>query len=73
MRYRLTQTISRRCNYWDNSPIGHFFRSLETESIPTTSYQILSEAKHYINGYYIKIRPHLYNGGLTPNESEYWY
>ncbi|MGL9725151.1 MAG: IS3 family transposase, partial [Sodalis sp. (in: enterobacteria)] len=24
----------------------------------------------YITGYYSAIRPHWYNGGLTPNESE---
>ncbi|NBI52232.1 IS3 family transposase, partial [Photobacterium alginatilyticum] len=24
----------------------------------------------YITGYYSEIRPHQYNGGLTPNESE---
>ena len=28
----------------------------------------------YIYGYYSRLRPHSYNGGLTPNESEkrYW-
>ncbi|GAA6171998.1 hypothetical protein NBRC116592_16680 [Colwellia sp. KU-HH00111] len=28
----------------------------------------------YIIGYYSQVRPHSYNGGLTPNESEkrYW-
>ena len=24
----------------------------------------------YITGYYSAVRPHWYNGGLTPNESE---
>ncbi|HCL6507183.1 TPA: hypothetical protein N2Q67_004944, partial [Citrobacter freundii] len=38
----------------------------------------LPEAKQkigdYIHGYYSRLRPHSYNGGLTPNESEkrYW-
>ncbi|XYX41645.1 hypothetical protein WKI72_03025 [Candidatus Erwinia dacicola] len=27
----------------------------------------------YITGYYSAIRPHWYNGGLTPNESERLY
>ena len=33
-----------------------------------------SAAVNYITGYYSKVRPHSYNGGLTPNESErvYW-
>ncbi len=26
--------------------------------------------QHYITGYYSQLRPHQYNGGLTPNESE---
>ncbi|RWX52799.1 IS3 family transposase, partial [Photobacterium chitinilyticum] len=25
---------------------------------------------NYITGYYSQVRPHQYNGGLTPNESE---
>jgi putative transposase len=54
-----------------------FFRSLKTKWIPTTGYCSFSEAKHgindYIIGYYSEFRPHSYNGGLTPNESEYRY
>lgn len=76
-RYRLTQSMSRHGNCWDNSPMERFFRSLKTEWIPTTGYPNFSEAKHCINdyiiGYYSGIRPHSYNGGLTPNESEYRY
>ncbi|TVO34417.1 IS3 family transposase, partial [Vibrio algivorus] len=32
------------------------------------------EITRYIIGYYCQLRPHQYNGGLTPNESErlYW-
>jgi putative transposase len=53
------------------------FRSLKTEWILTSGYCSFSEAKHVINdyiiGYYSEFRPHSYNGGLTPNESEYRY
>ena len=55
-----------------------FFRSLKTEWIPTTGYRSFTEAENavvkYIIGYYSQVRPHSYNGGLTPNESEkrYW-
>lgn len=41
-------------------------------------YQNLVEAQHqtirYMVGYYSQLRPHQYNGRLTPNESErlYW-
>jgi putative transposase len=76
-RYRLTQSMSRHGICWDNSPMERFFRSLKTEWISTTGYGSFSEAKHCINvdiiGYYSEIRPHSYNGGLTPNESEYRY
>lgn len=77
-RYRMTQSMSRRGNCWDNSPKERFFRSLKTEWIPTMGYQNFTEAKlrisDYIHGYYSQLRPHPYNGGLTPNESEkrYW-
>ncbi len=76
-RYRLTQSMSRRGNCWDNSPMERFFRSLKTEWIPMTGYSSFEEAKcriiDYIIGYYNEIRPHSYNGGLTPNESEKRY
>ncbi len=77
-RYQIKQSLSRRGNCWDNSPMERFFRSLKTEWIPVSGYRNFSEAKEnitrYITGYYSQLRPHQYNGGLTPNESErlYW-
>ena len=51
-----------------------FFRSLKTEWVPDNGYANFSEAStaitNYITGYYSQLRPHQYNGGLTPNESE---
>jgi putative transposase len=41
-RFRLTQSMSRRGNCWDNSPMERFFRSLKTEWIPTTGYRSFS-------------------------------
>lgn len=55
-----------------------FFRSLKTECVPILGYRNFIEAQQeitrYIIEYYSQIRPHQYNGGLTPNESErlYW-
>ncbi|PEH74368.1 IS3 family transposase [Edwardsiella tarda] len=73
-RYRITQSMSRRGNCWDNSPMERFFRSLKSEWVPTTGYESFGEARssivRYITGYYSALRPHWYNGGLTPNESE---
>lgn len=73
-RYRITQSMSRRGNCWDNSPMERFFRSLKTEWVPATGYESFKEAWsaiiRYITEYYSGLRPHWYNGGLTPNESE---
>ncbi|EHN0889246.1 IS3 family transposase, partial [Escherichia coli] len=50
----------------------------ENEWMPVVGYVSFSEAAHaitdYIVGYYSALRPHEYNGGLPPNESEnrYW-
>ncbi len=77
-RYRIKQSMSRRGNCWDNSPMKRFFRSLKNEWVPVTGYITFSEATHaitdYIVGYYSSLRSHEYNGGLPPNESEnrYW-
>lgn len=77
-RYRITQSMSRRGNCWDNSPMERVFRSLKTEWIPKNGYRSFIEAQQaitdYLVGYYNQHRPHQYNGGLTPNESErlYW-
>lgn len=51
-RYRITQSMSRRGNCWDNSPMERLFRSLKTEWIPATGYMTLSEARKDI-GYYL--------------------
>lgn len=77
-RYKIKQSMSRRGNCWDNSPMERFFRSLKTEWVPTTGYRSFHEAKieitKYIIGYYSQVRPHQHNAGLSPNESErlYW-
>ncbi|SUX91162.1 ISEc14 transposase B [Citrobacter koseri] len=35
LNYRINQSVSRRGNCWDNSPMERFFRSLKTEWVPT--------------------------------------
>lgn len=53
--------------------MGRFFKSFKTKWMPT-GYHSLNEAKvaliKYIIRYYNQVRPHQYNSGLTPNESE---
>ncbi|MCQ8986380.1 IS3 family transposase, partial [Escherichia albertii] len=73
-RYQIRQSMSRCGNCRDNSPMERFFRSLKNEWMPVVGYVSFSEAAHaitdYIVGYYSVLRPHEYNGGLPPNESE---
>ncbi|EIF8301268.1 IS3-like element ISEc31 family transposase, partial [Escherichia coli] len=73
-RYRIKQSVSRRGNCWDNSPMERFFRSMKTEWVPTDGYTGKDVARQqissYILNYYNSVRPHHYNGGLTPEESE---
>ncbi|HHP5643834.1 TPA: integrase core domain-containing protein, partial [Klebsiella variicola] len=61
-RYRFRQSMSRRGNCWDNSPMERFFRSLKNEWVPATGYVSFSDAAHaitdYIVGYYSALRPH---------------
>ena len=55
-RYRMTQSMSRRGNCWDNAPMERLFRSLKSEWFPTTGYMNLWEAKwdisYYLMDYY---------------------
>ena len=77
-RYQIKQSMSRRGNCWDNSPMERFFRSIKTEWIPQTGYDAFTVAKqniiNYITGYYSQVRPHRHNNGLAPNAAEelYW-
>ena len=73
-RYRINQSMSRRGNCYDNSPMERVFRSLKTEWIPTVGYMTAQEAQrdisHYLMHRYNWIRPHQFNNGLAPAQSE---
>jgi len=73
-KYGMTQSMSRRGNCWDNSPMERFFRSLKSEWVPDLGYQSIGQARlainQYILGYYNRTRPHQHNCGLSPNEAE---
>ena len=68
------QSMSRRGNCWDNSPMERFFRSYKTERMPRLGYETFNDAvidvSHYIDGYYNTIRPHTHNNGLPPIAAE---
>jgi len=55
-RYQIVQSMSRRGNCWDNSPMERFFRSLKSEWIPEIGYSSFEKASQgvtdYILGYY---------------------
>jgi putative transposase len=73
-RYRIEQSMSRRGNCWDNSPMERVFRSLKSEWIPSTGYTTTVEAgrdiSYYLMQRYNQIRPHQFNGGLAPAVAE---
>ncbi|MGR5432310.1 IS3 family transposase [Vibrio campbellii] len=73
-RYRITQSMSRRGNCWDNAPMERLFRSLKTEWIPAKGYLTQTQAKrdisYYLMDYYNRQRPHQVNDGLSPVNAE---
>lgn len=77
-RCQIKQSMSRRGNCWDNSPMERFFRSYKSEWMPVKGYLSIEQAKqeisNYIFNYYNKVRPHSHNNSLSPNEREmqYW-
>ncbi len=73
-RCRIQQSMSRRGNCWDNSPMERLFRSLKTEWIPSVGYASFNEAHkdigYYLTDYYNWQRPHQFNDGLSPAKAE---
>jgi len=73
-RHGVMQSMSRRGNCLDNSPMERVFRSLKSEWLPAGGYRDISHAardiNEWIHGYYNTIRPHRHNGGLSPCKYE---
>lgn len=73
-QYGMTQSMSRRGNCWDNAPMERVFRSLKTEWVPKNGYvsvhHAIKEVSYYLITYYNTQRPHHYNHGLTPVQTE---
>lgn len=69
-KYKIRQSMSRRGNCWDNSPMERFFRSLKSEWVPETGYESMEQARsdvlRYIMQHYNWDRVHSYNNYLTP-------
>lgn len=72
-RYRIKQSMSRRGNCWDNSPMERFFRSYKTEWMPKACYYSFSQADIDIAAYmkyYNYQRGHSYNNYQSPAMAE---
>ncbi|ANB55127.1 transposase [Aeromonas veronii] len=73
-RYRITQSMSRRGNCWDNAPMERLFRSLKSEWLPAMGYMSLRAAKrdisYYLMDYYNWRRPHHHNDVIPPAKAE---
>lgn len=71
--YGVKQSMSRRGNCWDNSPMERTFRSFKTEWMPKHGYVHFEEARadvlSYIKHYNFQ-RGHSYNDYLTPVQAE---
>ena len=72
-RFNMRQSMSRRGNCWDNSPMERFFRSYKTEWMPATCYSLFHEAEVDIAAYikhYNYRRGHSYNNYCPPATAE---
>lgn len=73
-RYRMTQSMSRRGNCYDNAPMERLFRSLKTEWVPTVGYMTTALAERDIGSYLMQrynwTRPHQHNGFVPPAVAE---
>ena len=71
---RLSPSMSRRGNCWDNAVAESFFSSLKSERIKKRIYQTRAEAKSeifdYIEVFYNRVRRHKHLDQLSPHEFE---
>jgi putative transposase len=71
---RLSPSMSRRGNCWDNAVAESFFSNLKSEQIKKRIYQTRAEAKSeifdYIEGFYNRVRRHKHLDQLSPYEFE---
>ena len=71
---KVTQSMSRKGNCWDNAPAESFFGKLKTEWVGRYTYGSRKEAKRsiyfYIEMFYNSKRRHAALNYLTPNQFE---
>jgi putative transposase len=71
---RLSSSVSRRGNCWDNAVAESFFIRLKSERVKKRIYQTRAEAKSeifdYIDGFYNRVRRHKHLDQLSLHEFE---
>ena len=71
---RITCSMSRRGDCWDNAPMESFFASLKKELVHHEDYATRAEAKasifEYIEAFYNRVRRHSSLGYVAPDEYE---
>jgi len=72
--FRMTQSMSRRANCWDNAPMESFFKTLKVERIYQLRYGTRAQARldivDWIEGFYNLERMHSSIGYRTPASAE---
>jgi putative transposase len=72
--YRIIQSMSRKANCWDNSPMESFFKTLKVERVYQLRYATRAHAKldviDWIEGFYNRERLHSSNGYQAPCDAE---
>jgi putative transposase len=73
--FRMTQSMSRRANCWDNAPMESFFKTMKVERIHQLRYGTRAQARldiiDWIEGFYNLQRMHSSIGYRTPVSAEY--
>ena len=74
LKANFVQSMSRKGNCWDNSPVESFFATLKKELIYPlglcSGFQLQRELLEYIHAYYDTVRAHSSLGYLSPLEFE---
>ena len=74
LEYRITQSMSRKGNCWDNAVAESFFKTLKSDLVYQTYFYTKRQAKReifeYIEFYYNRVRSHSYLGNISPCKFE---
>ena len=77
-QFGMQQSMSRKGNCWDNSPMKSWFASLKKEQVYLQHYKTREEARldifDYIEVFYNRVRRHSKIGNESPvNFEKHWF